>query len=600
MINFTNILFIMSLKTSILILIILTVKFLFNKFFTAQTHYIIWFLLFISLTVPYTVQSNISIYNVPKYFTQNKYISKAQFNYNNSSSNINNYNNFIRYPYLNNNKSISKEKDTTSTTAKENQNTFNIFESLKNIFTYIWLLGFLLLSFIVFIKTIRSNKLIRMEEDILDTQKLSILNNCKELLGIKQNLRLIKTTKFSTPSLVGIFSPRILLPEKILYRFDNEQLELILLHELSHLKRKDILMNWIILIYQLIYWFNPIIWIGFYKMKNDMEVACDAHVLNNLKKEKHIFYGKIIIDLLDYISKPSFIPVSTNILENKYELKRRIVMIKKFKKTSYKLTFISFLLIALVGCSSISEPENNTNPTPNEISEQEPRKTIGQNDEYPLGLPDAKKILNNKNWIIGKDYEFIWKTLGTPYINTYYVNTKGLSSDEILNNLSNETIYPIKSDEDSSALYVFMENDKIVDMKIDEFSGIPSNTWKDSDYKVNFYTSGDIDKKDLPYLEKDSNLSKFKKEFLNKPLSDLKNKFNLTHGASEAFNKKDNLKLTVYPIIGKDITSPFAGIYVLSENNIIKDIKIDRANLQLERLDEHFSLTNKSKRKTKN
>lgn len=595
MVYSTNILFIMSLKTSVLILIILTIKSIFNKFFTAQTHYIIWFLLFISLTVPYTVQSNISIYNIPKYFTQNKYISKVQLSDNNFSSNINNYNDIIRYPYLDNNKSISKEKDITSTTAKENQNTFNIFESLKNIFVYIWLLGFLLLSFIVFIKTIRYNKLIRMEEDISDTQKLSILNKCKELLGIKQNLRLIKTTKFSTPSLVGIFSPRILLPEQILYNFDNEQLELILLHELSHLKRKDILINWIILIYQLIYWFNPIIWIGFYKMKNDMEVACDAHVLNNLKKEKHIFYGKIIIDLLDYISKPRFIPVSTNILENKYELKRRIVMIKKFKKTSYKLTFISFLLIALVGCSSISEPENNTDPTPNEISTKELYKIFVENNEDFMYLHDAKKILNNKSDIIGKDYEFIGTALGTPYINTYYVNTKGLSSDEILNNLYNETIHPIKSDEDSSALYVFMKNNKIVDMKIDEFSGIPSNNWKDSDYKVNFYTSGDIDKKDLPNLEKDSNLAEFKKEFLNRPLSDFKNKFNLKQGSNEAFNKKGDLKLTVYPIIGKDMPSPFVGIYVLSQNDIIKDIKIDRSDLQLERLDEHFSLTNKNK-----
>ncbi len=593
MINFTKFLFLMSLKTSILILIISTIKFLFNTFFTAKTHYIIWFLLFVSLTVPYTIQSSISIYNIPKYFSQNKSISKMQLNENSFLIDVNRYNNVIKHSYLNNSK--SKEKEGTFITTKENQNTFNILDMLKNVFAYTWLLGFLSLSRIVFIKTIRSNKLICMEESILDTQKLYLLNKCKELLGINQNLRLVKTTNFSTPSLVGIFSPKILLPEEILCNFNDEKLELILLHELSHLKRKDILMNWIILIYQLIYWFNPIIWIGFYKMKNDMEIACDACVLNNLKKEKHIFYGKVIIDLLDYISKPSWVPVSTNILKNKYELKRRIIMIKKFNKTSYKLTLISFLLIALVGCSSISDPENNTNPTPSEISQQNTQEIVEQNNEYYINLSDAQKILNDKSNIIGKDYGYVWAILKTPYINTYYVNTKGLTSDEILSNLSNETIYPIKNNEESSALYLFMENDKIVDIKIDEFSGIPSNTWKDSDYKVNFYTSGDIDKKDLPDLEKDSDLAKFKKEFLNKSLYDFKNKFALTHGSNEAFNKEGDLKLTVYPIISKDMPSPFVGIYILSENDIIKNIKIDRANLQLDRLGEHFSLTNKSK-----
>ena len=268
-------------------------------------------------------------------------------------------------------------------------------------------------------------------------------------------------------------------------------------------------------------------------------------------------------------------------------------MIKKFNKTSYKLTLISFLLIALVGCSSISESESNTDPTPSEILQQNTQEIVGQNNEYYINLSDAHKILDDKSNIIGKDYGYVWDILRTPYINTYYVNTKGLTSDEILNNLSNETIYPIKSDEESSALYLFMENDKIVDIKIDKFSGMPSNTWKNSDYKVNFYTSGDIDKKDLPNLEKDSDLAKFKKGFLNKSLSNFKNKFNLTHGSNEAFNKEGNLKLTIYPIIGKDMPSPFVGIYILSENDIIKNIKIERSDLQLDRLDEHFSLTNK-------
>ena len=270
-------------------------------------------------------------------------------------------------------------------------------------------------------------------------------------------------------------------------------------------------------------------------------------------------------------------------------------MIKKFKKDSYKLTIFSFLLIALVGFSSISESESNTNPNPTDISKITHEEIIEKNNKYSISLDTAQKILNDKSNIIGKDYGYVWDILRTPYINTYYVNTKGFTSDEILNNLSNETIYPIKSDKESSALYLFMDNDKIVDMKIDEFSGIPSNTWKDSDYKVNFYTSGDIDEKDLPDLEKDSDLAEFKKEFLNKSLSDFKSKFNLTHGGNESFNKDGNMKLTVYPIIGKDIPSPFVGIYVLSQNDIIKNIKIDRSELQLERLDEHFSLTNKSK-----
>ncbi|MBF8984273.1 hypothetical protein IZY60_12065 [Lutibacter sp. B2] len=603
MINFTQILFMMSIKASILILVILIVKFLFNRFFTAKTHYFIWFLLFISLTIPYAPKSNMSIYNIPKYFFYNASILNIQLSQNTFFPTTHIANTNGEKYYLENNQSTSKERnkpfiktkgDKITTNRKSNILKFitSLYTSkaLANIFAYIWLLGFLLLSFIVLIKTIHFHKLISSEQTLVNTEKIFLLYKCKSYLGIEKNLELIKTKNFSTPSLVGLFHPKILLPEQILSDFDDEKLEFILLHELAHLKRKDLFMNWIILIYQLIYWFNPIVWIGFYKMKNDMEVACDDFVLNHLEKEKHISYGKAIIALLEYFSHVRFIPISTNILENKSEVKRRIIMIKKFSKTSYSLTIISFLLIVLVGCSSISVPESTANPT--EITEKTTQENPIKSNENSLSFSDAQKIFKNKKDILGKDYAYIWEIIGTPYVKTYYVNTKGLTKDEILKNLSSESIYPIESKEESSALYVFMENDKIVDVKMDEFSGVPSNTWKDSEYKVNAYSyqlGSDIDVKDLPDIEKDPDLTELKKEFLNKSLSDFKNKFNLSHGGNEAINKEGNLQLSVYPIISKDYAGSLGGIYVLSENNIIKNIKIDRPDIEFERLDEHFS-----------
>lgn len=603
MIHFTKLLFIMSIKTSILILIILTVKFLFNRLFTGRTHYIIWFLLFISLTIPYTPESNLSIYNISKYFNQNVSISNTQLDQNAFFNNTNIINNNGDKSYFENNQSIPKENRFIAT--NENKTIFNFIttisksKTLANIFAYIWLIGFLLLSFNVFIKTIKFGKLIHMEKEILDTKKILLLNKCKKTLSINKNVKLVKTNFFSTPSLVGLVYPKILLPKELLCKFNDDKLELILLHELSHLKRKDLLMNWFILIYQLIYWFNPIVWIGFYKMKNDMELACDAFVLRHLEKEKHISYGRVIIDFLEYFSKDHHIPVSTNILKNKNEVKRRIIMIKKFSKTSCQFTLISFLLISLVGCSSItsmssfvsapstvsSTPKSNTLPT--KTVEKTTEEVPIENSNGYISLSDSQQIVNNKSDILGKDYEYIRKIIGSPYVKTYYVNTKNLTADEILKNSSTESIYPIYNEEESSALYIFIENDKITNIKTDEFSGLPCNTWKDSDYKVNFFEyqfGSDIDDKDLTVL------SELKKEFIGKSLSDFRNKFTLTHYSAEAFNKKGNLQLSIYPIVSKDSASPIGGIYILSENNIIKNIKIDRAVLQFEQLDEHFSL----------
>lgn len=62
--------------------------------------------------------------------------------------------------------------------------------------------------------------------------------------------------------------------------------------------------------------------------------------------------------------------MTINLLENKREVKRVIIMIKKFNKSSYKLTILGFVIIALVGCSDISSPISNTNENETDKTEK--------------------------------------------------------------------------------------------------------------------------------------------------------------------------------------------------------------------------------------
>lgn len=597
MLGFTQNLLTMSIKTSVLIFIILFVKYLFNRFFTVKTHYFIWFLLFISLTVPYAPQSTVSIYNIPKYIFYSESILDGSI-YDESISSINNQAQTNNEPSdtvsYKNNLSENNNSDGTGEKSITDSKPNSILQFIKNLysskvlgyyFAYIWLIGFLLLSFFAVLRSIQLHKLINKEQKILDTNQVSLLQKCKSDFCIKKDITLIKTKEFSTPSLFGVIYPKILLPENLIQEFDDEKLKYILLHELAHVKRKDLLINLFILIYQLIYWFNPIIWIGFRKMKSDMEVACDAFVLEHLEKEKHISYGRVIIDLLEYISCNRFIPISMNMIEHKSEVKRRIIMIKKFKKSPFVLTITSFLLIGAVGCSSISGPEAS-------VQQQNIQEVSSMQKESSISLEDAEKILDDN--IIGKDYTYIWNIIGTPYEKTYYINTTGLAEEEILKNISSEAIYPIESKEESSALYVFMENDEIVDIKIDEFSGSPSNMWKNTDYKVNTYSyqsGSSFDVKDFPKIEEDSGIDELRTKYIDKSLDDFKKEFNLDTPNVEVFEKDGDLQLSVYPIVSKDNAAPQGGIYILSEQNIIKSIKIDRTDIDFNKLDELFSLT---------
>lgn len=97
---------------------------------------------------------------------------------------------------------------------------------------------------------------------------------------------------------------------------------------------------------------------------------------------------------LEYLSKPKFIHVTANLLENKREVKRRVIMIKKFNKNSYKITILGLIIIALVGCSAISSPiSNNTEKADSKIEEE--AKNISEAEDIDTSLPPKELIENN-------------------------------------------------------------------------------------------------------------------------------------------------------------------------------------------------------------
>jgi bla regulator protein BlaR1 len=97
MYDFIKILFLMSLKTSILIFIIVLIKKIFNKYINAKIHFLVWLLIFIPLLIPVLPQSHLSIYNLSPIFQKEITVTpKISINdnyntYNNES--IDNYKN---------------------------------------------------------------------------------------------------------------------------------------------------------------------------------------------------------------------------------------------------------------------------------------------------------------------------------------------------------------------------------------------------------------------------------------------------------------------------------------------------------------------------
>ena len=98
--------------------------------------------------------------------------------------------------------------------------------------------------------------------------------------------------RVSSPALYGIIQPRIVLPERMR---SDEQLELIMLHEITHRKRGDNLWRILAFLLVAVHWFNPFSWICLKRVLEDLELACDESVLNQLGESGRKDYASALL-----------------------------------------------------------------------------------------------------------------------------------------------------------------------------------------------------------------------------------------------------------------------------------------------------------------
>jgi beta-lactamase regulating signal transducer with metallopeptidase domain len=93
------------------------------------------------------------------------------------------------------------------------------------------------------------------------------------------DIEVIETAAASGPLAFGIFRRYVAFPRDFAERYDDDERELALLHELGHHQRGDLIANWVALAVLALHWFNPLAWRAFRAFRADQEMANDALVL---------------------------------------------------------------------------------------------------------------------------------------------------------------------------------------------------------------------------------------------------------------------------------------------------------------------------------
>ena len=160
---------------------------------------------------------------------------------------------------------------------------------------------------------------------------LTVLAECRARMGVQGPEALWETALIGSPALYGVWRPRLLLPTSLVDRLSLEEWRQVFLHELAHHRRRDALGNWILAGLQVLHWFNPVIWLGFSRMRADRELACDALVLATTGPANAKAYGRTIVKVLEHISTPTTVPGLVGLLEDKRQVARRLRMIVKYR-----------------------------------------------------------------------------------------------------------------------------------------------------------------------------------------------------------------------------------------------------------------------------
>ncbi len=108
---------------------------------------------------------------------------------------------------------------------------------------------------------------------------LDALRRLEVIVGITKPVALVSSSTSLEPGVFGIARPVLLWPRSLAERLTDTHAEMILAHELSHVRRRDNLAAAVHMVVETIFWFHPLVWWLGARMVDERERACDEDVL---------------------------------------------------------------------------------------------------------------------------------------------------------------------------------------------------------------------------------------------------------------------------------------------------------------------------------
>ncbi|MFC1514214.1 M56 family metallopeptidase [candidate division KSB1 bacterium] len=297
--------------------------------------------------------------------------------------------------------------NSTLTTPVDNTQNFSFLQSIKfilnsinipSVLFFIWISGALVIFIQLLINILGPMWLIRKAKAITDPGIIKLAEECEKVIGCKKRPKLLRSKWIEVPLSWGWINPAIILPENHMY-WSSERLEVILLHEMAHIKRNDSFTTIFGILFSMVFWYNPLTWITLKKIYFERESASDDYVLRSGKRASE--YADHLLDIVRTLSvgKP-YSPFALAITY-KSNLEERIMSIFNTHKSrsSLKPSMIAaalvFTLIFIVPFAVIQ--------TWAQIEEQQPERIeVSENIESESDVEQVQNKSSTKKIVTAK------------------------------------------------------------------------------------------------------------------------------------------------------------------------------------------------------
>ena len=193
--------------------------------------------------------------------------------------------------------------------------------------------------------------------------------------AVRYKGNIFQSENVSSPFVLGIIKPRIYLP----FNMNGQDLEHVVAHEQAHIRRKDHWWKPLGFFLLTIHWFNPLIWIAYYFLCKDIELACDEYAIKDMSDSQRAAYSQTLLSC----TANQRIFAACPLAFGSKNVKTRIRAVLSYRKPhTWIITVTAILVLAVVACFM-------TNP-------RQPKESTAQGSNYiDLNQPPTLDVIQN-------------------------------------------------------------------------------------------------------------------------------------------------------------------------------------------------------------